>query len=335
MSAPAIEAVLESIGLDSDAVPHVVGADAYSRGRLDEARECLAELGQTDGAATFALGSLGRREASSQSDLDLAFVYDSSRVGRTRAEDLRRQHIDALRDRFDIPEKTFRRAIDIEDLVHNVGGRRDSNDRLTYRALLLTEGAWLAQPATAARVRRAIFDVYARGRITRGRFLTSLGNDLHRYYRTICIDYRHKVEEQDKAWAVRSLKLRHARKLWHLANVALALWAVDIDDDDERDELLCERLHWPTLTRLVEAMAHFGAAEACRGVFEAYDRFLAALADPESRAALGDISYARREDSALYMELRTNASRLDAGAQGLVDVLWARQREHLVRFCLL
>ena len=335
MSVPAITTVLDRVGLGPDAVPAVVRADAYSERRLAEARDCIAELGQTDGAATFALGSLGRREASDQSDLDLAFVYDSGRVGRGEAEDLRRRHIDALRDRFDIPEKTFRRAIDIDDLVHNVGGRRDSNDRLTYRALLLTEGAWLAQPRFAARVRRAIFDVYAHGRITRGRFLTSLGNDLHRYYRTVCIDYRHKVEEQDKAWAVRSLKLRHARKLWHLANVALALWAVDIDDDDERDELLCERLHWPTLTRLVEAMAHFGAAQRCRPVFEAYDRFLAALADPESRAALGDVSYTRREGSALYMELRTNASQLDVGAQELVDILWERQREHLVRFCLL
>lgn len=337
---PALESTLAQVGLEPQAVPAVFAAWRYSQARLDEARRYLAEL--PDGASadtsvcTLALGSLGRMEAAPTSDLDLAFVYDSRQTTRTQAEALRDAHIDALSDRFDIPQKTFRRAIDLEDLNHNVGGRRDSNDRLTYRALLLTEGAWLWNETGAATIKRSIFDVYARGEITRGRFLNSLSNDLHRYYRTVCVDYRHKVEEQAKQWAVRSLKLRHSRKLWHLANIALQLWAVDaVDDDARRDDALAARLDWPTLTRITEAMSHFEAHEACRELFLTYDRFLAALADPGIRGELDQLDYAERERSEAYVGLRANAQRLDLATEAVMQALWERSREHLVRFCLL
>lgn len=339
MSAPPpLEQTLARVGLGLDDVPALVHARAYSEARLDEARGCLGEHPAREGAAvsTLALGSLGRREASPSSDLDLAFVYDSRKTTRAEAEALRKVHIDALSDRFDIPQKTFRRAIDLEDLIHNVGGRRDSNDRLTYRALLLTEGAWLWDARAAASIKRAIFDVYARGEITRGRFLNSLSNDLHRYYRTVCVDYRHKVEEQAKGWAIRSLKLRHSRKLWHLANIALQLWAVDaVEDDGARDDALASRLDWPTLTRLTEAMLHFDAPKACAAAFVTYDRFLAALADPDTRAQLDRIDHAHRHDSEAYVRLRANARELDRATQALSEALWEHCREHLVRFCLL
>ena len=231
---------LPRIGLSASDVPAILTAERYSRRALRFARSQLADLHSPPATATFAFGSLGRLEASSQSDLDLAFLYDSERIDKAGAETQRQAVIERLAAVFDIPQKTFDQAIDLRRLTRNIGGRFDTNETLTYRALLLTEGAWLGGGGRS--MKHAVFRAYADAPISRGRFLASLGNDLHRYYRTLCMDYRHKVEELDKSWAIRVLKLRHSRKLWHLANLALQCWAVDaIDDDPSRDVALAAR----------------------------------------------------------------------------------------------
>ena len=329
---------LPRVGLTPAQVPALLSAEAYSRTRLTRARERLAELehrsAEFEACAVFALGSLGRMEASEQSDLDLAFLFDSKRVSRPRAEQLRAEVLARLEPTFDIPQKTFARAVDLRALTRNIGGREDTNETLTYRALLLTEGAWLA--GTGRDFKRAVFAAYTAGQIARGRFLTALANDLHRYYRTLCMDYRYKVEELDKSWAIRVLKLRHSRKLWHLANIALQCWAVEaIEDDAERDVVLAARVGWPSLLRLSLALDAFDAPELAREPLLCFDRFLAALARPEVRDALMTLPHAQRESCEAYEELRLNAERLDLANTRVVELLFERCRPFLVRFCLL
>jgi hypothetical protein len=333
---------LPAVGLGPEQVPALLEAERFSRAALARARALARhvetseaeELGVGLGTATFAFGSLGRMEASDESDLDLAFLYDSERIDREAAEARRHRMVAALADEFEIPQKTFDRAIDLRALIRNVGGRRDTNENLTYRALLLTEGAWLA--GAGRHMKHAVFGAYADGLISRGRFLGSLGNDLHRYYRTLCMDYRHKVQELDKSWAIRLFKLRHSRKLWHLANIALQCWVVDaIEDDEARDVTLAARIGWPSLLRLEGALEHFGAAELAREPFLVFDRFLAALADPEARAELAALDYEARESSVLYRDLYANAARLDEALADIVELLMARARAFMVRFCVL
>jgi hypothetical protein len=366
---------LPRVGLLAAEVPAVLAAEAYSRRQLQLARACLAVLAPElwRFTATFALGSLGRLEASRESDLDLAFVYDGDRLDHAQAQAARTDVIARLTASpagyghspplavpvgyghspplavpvgyghspplavpagFDIPEKTFDQAIDLRSLTRNIGGRFDTNETLTYRALLLTEGACLSGDGSA--IKQAVFRAYADAQISRGRFLASLGNDLHRYYRTLCMDYRHKVEELDKSWAIRVLKLRHSRKLWHLANLALQCWTVDaIADDAERDAALAGRIDWPSLLRLVAALEHFGAPELARAPFLCFDRFLAALARADVRRELAGLEYERRRESAVYCELHENATQLDAAGAAIVELLLQRCRSYLVRFCIL
>lgn len=338
MRADQYELLLADAGLPPERTRALRQAARYSDRKLLEAREVLASVRaeQAPGMATFALGSLGRLEASPSSDLDLAFLFDSRITTRLHAEAVRRRCIEMLREGFDIPEKTFRRPIDVGELSENVGGRRDTNDKLTYRALLLTEGVWLHNQEIATAMKRSIFDVYAHGRVTRGRFLNSLANDLHRYYRTVCVDYRHKVEEQAKSWSIRSLKLKHTRKLWHLANMSLQLWAAHaVERDDVVDDELNARLDWPSLARVTVMLEHFGALDQIVPLAEALDRFLGRLAEPEVRSELDELTYEERHTSDTYVDLRQNARRLDEACEGVVDVLWTHCREQLVRFWLL
>lgn len=329
---------LPRIGLTPAQVPALLAAEGYSRARVEQARALLDALPHDadalDSCAVFALGSLGRMEASAQSDLDLAFLYDSERIAAPRADALRAAVLAQLEPSFDIPQKTFARAVDLRALTRNIGGREDSNETLTYRALLLTEGAWLA--GSGRSFKRELFAAYTTGQIARGRFLTALANDLHRYYRTLCMDYRYKVEELDKSWAIRVLKLRHSRKLWHLANIALQCWAVEsIDDDAERDVVLASRVGWPSLLRLCVALEAFGALELAREPLLCFDRFLAALGRAEVRDALVRLDYDARERCPSFVDLRLNAERLDLANARVVELLFERCRPFLVRFCLL
>ena len=339
----ALAECLPALALAPSDVPALLAAEAFSRTQLRAAQARLELLARQDreldahawaATATFAFGSLGRLEASAQSDLDLALIYDGARLDPEVAERVRARVVAALADDFDIPQKTFDHAVDLRRLTRNIGGRDDSNETLTYRALLLTEGAWLAGSGRATK--HAVFRAYTDAPISRGRFLTSLGNDLHRYYRTLCMDYRYKVDELDKSWAIRVLKLRHSRKLWHLANLALACWAVDaIDDDDAREVALASRIGWPSLLRLHVTLEHFGAAALGRELFLGFDRFLAALAEAPIRAELVALAYERRLDSPSYVALHENAARIDLAAEAVVELLFARCRGFFTRFCLL
>ncbi|MEZ4452224.1 MAG: DUF294 nucleotidyltransferase-like domain-containing protein [Nannocystaceae bacterium] len=327
--------IAATIGVDARAIPRIIAAAEGSWARLCAARIRLAELDAPPGIAAFALGSFGRGEAGDASDLDLALLYFDGRCPAAAAGAHRAAVSAALREvGFDVPDKTFDRALDVGALVRDIGGRLDHNDHLTHRALVLTEGAWLHAAAAAREIQDALFQAYAGGTIGRGRFLSALSNDLHRYYRTVTVDYRFKVEVAGKGWALRNLKLRHSRKLWHLANLILFAWAAQVDDD-VRDAVIAAHLGEPPLARLAAGMTALGAPERCAPLFVAYDRFLAGIAGADARAELESLAHDARDASATYVSLRDNADRFDDAAAAIVAHLWESKPEHLIRFGLL
>lgn len=327
--------LLAELGLAESEAVHLLAAATGSWERLIEIRRVLAALAIPDTLAVFAVGSLGRFESSLASDLDFAVVYAAESLDAATAGAARHALAEQLRARsHDVLDKTFRAPVELGALLRDIGGEGDSNLHLTYRALLLTEGAWLASPAAASEVTDAIFAAYAKGAISRGRFLSSLQNDLHRYYRTICVDYRFKVESAGKHWAIRYFKLRHARKLWHLANLALFCHAAQLPDE-RRDVHLAAELPRPPLLRLAAVLRAQGGLGLCAEVVRAYDGYLAALADPELRRALDRVDYAARAEDPLFHRLAAGADRFDLAAQAIAGHLWIHCNEHLVRYGLL
>ena len=327
--------LVQELGMAEAEAMHVLAAAEGSWQRLVEIRRAHAVLVVPRELAVFAVGSLGRFESSAASDLDFAVVYAADTLDAGAAEAARHELAGQLRVRgHEVLDKTFRAPVELGALLGDIGGEGDTNLHLTYRALLLTEGAWLANAAAAAQVTDAIFAAYARGAISRGRFLSSLQNDLHRYYRTICVDYRFKVESAGKRWAIRYFKLRHARKLWHLANLALFCQAAQLGDA-ERDQHLATELPQPPLLRISTALRALGGLGLCADLLRAYDGYLAALADVDLRRGLDRIDYAARLEDPLFQRLGASADRFDLAAQAIVQLLWLRCNDHLVRYGLL
>ncbi len=329
-----IGSLVAQLGLTGTEVPHIVAAATDSWRRLQAIRRSLADVSVDVGVAVCAVGSLGRFEASAASDVDLAVIYRAS-ITADAAAAVRTAVVTRLRaDGHLVFDKTFRAPVGLSALLGDIGGEGDSNLHLTYRALLLTEGVWLAAPDAAAAMHAALFAAYAAKSVTRGRFLGSLQNDLHRYYRTICVDYRFKVEDGGKCWAPRYFKLRHARKVWHLANLLLFCSAATVADE-QRDTYLVSQLPRPPLQRVVTLLSGLGAPGLAAPLFRAYDRYLGVLAEPRQRQALDDIEHHQREADPLYRELVASADQLDLAAQAIVEHLWISHRGLLVRYGLL
>lgn len=337
MSVPDYRPHFQAMDLSEADAPSILAAVAYSDDRIRRARLALGGLELREGAAVLALGSVGRYEASPASDFDVAFLFDPTRLEEPEARALRGEVIGALRGAgFDVAEKTFDKPIDARGLLRNIGGRNETNESLTYRALLLTESAWLYNAATARELCDAIFDVYRRDTVSRGRHLATLGNDLHRYYRTLCLDYRWKVEEGGKEWATRIMKLRHSRKLWHLANIAVQCGAREADArGEDHDAHLAAALNRPPLERIALTAVPGGRADLARRIFLAYDRFLGRMRDPEVRAELLALRHEDEGRSAVYLDLRDNAQTLQVAAGELFHHLYERHRDHLMRFTIL
>ena len=327
---------LPLVGLGAADVPHVVAAADRTRARLATARAALAAVPSCPGLPV-ALGSHGRHEAGSASDLDLAYLHDPATCAPQDAERDRAACVRALRAAgFDVPEKTFRRAIPLPELVANVGGPLDTHEHLTHRALLLTESAWLRDREASRDAWDRLFALYRDG-FTRGRHMASLLNDLHRYYRTVCLDYRWKIEEADKGWALRYLKLRHSRKTLHLGNLVVHCAARALAPDGGFDAVLAARIRLPPLLKIALSLHDLGDAAICAELWRRYDAFLALLEDSGVRSELEGLASRDEAASAAFRELKDNARRLDAACESVVSVLLAdeRTRGHLLRFGLL
>lgn len=327
---------LAQAGLDESDVPALLAAGDFSRERLARARRALATRASRAGIPVV-LGSHGRHEASPVSDFDLAYIRFSDEGEPGEAEEDRRLCIDALRrEGFTVPEKTFGRPIALSALVANVGGPQDTNEHLTHRALLLTESAWLRDRERARAAWAALFALYRDG-LTRGKYMASLLNDLHRYYRTVCLDYRHKIEEADKGWALRYLKLRHSRKTLHLGNLVLHGAARALAPGPGFDAYLAERLSLPPLLKIAGALHELGDASPCAELWRRYDRFLALMGERAVRDELEALPPQDEASSEAFRAMKENARRLDDAAEVVVSSLLAdpRTRGHLLRFGLL
>ena len=100
-----------------------------------------------------------------------------------------------------------------------IGGTKDNSGALTKRILILTESRQVAGGFDLGEIRRALLDAYASEDRTSGRHVLSLCNDIARYYKTLCIEYKAKIDDEEKDWCTRNMKLRHSRKFWYFANI--------------------------------------------------------------------------------------------------------------------
>lgn len=327
--------------------PHIARARRHSAQVLRQLRAelhaALADSPQRDHLCVVATGSYGRDEACAESDLDWFILLDGCSTVEIVAEQAEiRQVIERHIARPTGDSGMFGGAAtqDFRQLVEHIGGSQDSNQSLTRRMALLLEGRSLFGDAPFARLRRQLMEAYiGKGSPDKSisRFLL---NDVIRYYRTITTDVQHKACVDQKAWGLRSIKLKFSRKLLYFAAIIAIAETAGEPARDARIERLLALLELPALERLHAIASASGPLQkSCaevqrrtREIFALYEGFLRQLAEPANRQELAALREDDREACELYMELRESSKTFTRGLFDWLRVKYAE--EHPIHHAL-
>lgn len=280
----------------ADRLPFLSAAISRSESILEAVRAEGTTL--PPNVAIIANGSLARSEITSLSDFD-AYVLaaERGREAEEAAEALTRmQGRSGLRTAA--ADGAFGHLQLGGELIENIGGQHDDNDRFTRRMLFVLESVPLAgvdyyRSCVDALVRRYINDDTAMYQI--GRFLL---NDVIRYYRTICVDFEHKTYELGKSWGIRNIKLVYSRKLMYFSGVAMCAELAHRSPNAKRKTLL----DLIALTPVQRILSIFG--QEIVPALEHYEFFLSQIDQPDVRKALEAVDLDRATHTAAYRDLK-------------------------------
>lgn len=283
-------------------------------------------------------GSLARCEMTSDSDIDWIFLVDGSVDPRHRDDSHSIfEAIELVSAELGIKppnaEGAFGKMCFSHELVHAVGGGRDSNFNTTHRLLLLLESHALFNREAHRRVITAILNRYLDPECFAYKtgndhdyFPRFLMNDVVRFWRTMAVDYAAKVIERDRAgWALRNAKLRFSRKLIFVTGMLLA-YEVGLNppkklkSEEESFFELVERLQQLTrltplgiLARALLSYRWAGTEQAAKNIFLNYDQFLTMLDNQEQRDHLKKLQLEEAAKDETFEKVRQMSDLFEEG----------------------
>ncbi|OOE54252.1 nucleotidyltransferase domain-containing protein [Salinivibrio kushneri] len=275
----------------------------YSNKVLASLRDTLQrDLSQYEKDITVvATGSFGRKEASSESDLDW-FVVSSKkleeRVEKTILNTIS-HYVNKFVNNNHGDTKTFGEVVDRSHLLENFGGDKEQNQDLTRRMLYLLESTHLLNENLHLEIKKSILEKYIKNSVSDSSINRFMLNDTIRYYRTICTDYEYKVHEDGKSIGVRKIKLRFSRKLLYFSGLITIASTASLSRDKKIEETLF-LLDKTPLERTIEILGD----DSTRCLRDYYSKFLEEISKREVREALDNFDSANRESKKEYKDLR-------------------------------
>lgn len=210
------------------------------------------------------------------------------------------------------------------DIIHQIGGQKDTNRNTTQRILLLLESLPLVDELVCDRVIRSVLMRYLEDDIS---FLSPKGkkykiprfllNDIVRYWRTMAVDYAHKrYERAGKGWALRNIKLRMSRKLIFVSglltcfscylNPSSGIKEALAGTRDSKSTLVDHLVKYVRMTPLEvlgEGLSRYAKEDTAKQILNAYNSFLSKLADPRIRNHLEKLDISKVDSDKTFDEL--------------------------------
>lgn len=304
----------------------IASARDGSRQRIAEFRDALASVTLPPGVFIAVVGSLGRLEETSNSDVDFG-VYATAQFDHDDAELVRvaDECVELIRAKgLKLPNEAgpFGEPVYIErdsiELVGRTGETGDSNAALTHRMLLLCESAFIVGEESWRQTLKLIRSTYLDHHHRTDRPPRFLLNDITRYWRTMCVDFQGKmIERRSEEWGIRNAKLRMSRKLLFVGGV-LPLYLTVGWAGHELDDALAKWYDVTPLERLVSACEHLDKHELIAPLLGAYNDFLMLL--DVDRVKLGAVEKDARHDDPTWQRVK----RIERQFQNALEDLFFR-----------
>ena len=307
--------------------------------------EFLDATGEVDinNICFVAVGSVGRDEALPESDLDLLPVCADEEV-----LECYERHDESIRESLHkaLQIKVSRgsdltRAISLESFSdpETIGGDKDNRSTLTQRLLVLTESRRAGGKLSLGNIRSKLLNAYANRERTSGSHVLSLCNDIGRYYRTLCIEYKAKVDVHEKDWCTRNMKLRHSRKFWYFSLIMsiVMLANTHLDGQDDYKKGLLDAFELPPALRLVNSISD-KHSQLTGKILDRFAWFLEFMSDGARREALSKIDHGDRykiDWNNPFPMLKLNSNALHSLISNLIQEQEAHVRQRIVDWFLL
>ncbi len=257
-----------------------------------------------EGLCVIVTGSYGRDEASDISDMDWFLVIDETKIELT--EEIKcsiLKNVDSIINKFVAKDTgstdTFASLIQTSDLLENYGGDKETNQAFTRRMLYLLESKSLYNDEMYVELKNKIVELYIKDSVSDHNLSQFLLNDIIRYYRTICTDYEFKVNEQDKSWGVRKIKLRFSRKILYFSGLIMVAKTCSLSRSKKIEETL-SLLDLPPIARIKSICGEVQSKE----MLVYYSQFLEEISKPEVRESMDDINRKNRNENDDYRSLK-------------------------------
>lgn len=226
-------------------------------------------------------GSIGRMEASSQSDVDFIVIGDGTldiqKIHEISDKILKKCGLEPPK-----PDGVFSCGSSLSSLLEGVGSANENLGELARRMLLLLEARPVFNDAFYNRVINAVFERYA-GDVRRENHkqFAFLINDLIRYFRSICVNYQSTFWRENERWPLRNLKLRHSRVVMY-AGLLFLLGQASCYSGNERVTFVRNHLLLTPLDRIA-LVYHESKDDGFFRVAGLYDVFLSSMSDITQR----------------------------------------------------
>lgn len=289
----------------------IQAAKDYSNLRIDELRLSLRGLAKSYSNVTVVIvGSLARRDASAESDIDYFAIVDGDDSYPDLMADLG-EEVKKLGFKPPAADGAFASVLKRSAFLESIGGAEETNGDLTRRMLYLLESDWVIGENIYKEIFEAIIGAYISDNITQHQLARFFLNDLIRYYRTICVDFEYKTSGNKKSWGDRNLKLLFSRKLMYFSGVLVAAETAQSTASVKKAELArllamspCDRLSFICGNDALKALEH-------------YDKFLEWMSDKDRRDLLRSTTPERGAQDEKFREMKNVAHHFSWSLQSL------------------
>ena len=170
-----------------------------------------------------------------------------------------------------------------------------------------------------------------------------------RYWRTLRIDYKQKVDEQKKPWAVRGLKLRGSRRYWYFSmimhfiafgprldkNETAVKYDIDKFDFDVVRDFMAGLSSNPTERIILSSNKLNVDKQLINNLIGIYNDYFGIISDFNVRKNLDSLKFEKRYENNDYVKLKEACINLHSSMSDVIINLPEFQRKQMIEMFLL